>query len=641
MKTELLIASGISDLGDGKYECLNNDPQFNICANGVFEFQSGYYKIVLEGENLSNLLKGPRIYFAKEGMFNEGMSVGLYFTPLSSTRHAAYFLLPIERANIRFDPSVLPSNITIVTCQFKRISHVNWYANSIIKILKAEHPTPSIALLRGRQLWSIFQSAGLKGIFSKIRSVSERIDGQRYARSEVSPSFDVDKNWAHRNTRLNRVGANYAPSVIEALSIDGLAPLYAIHNKFEHSNKQLTSGNESNPLKVVFINYGTFNCNSGGHIAHFANELALAGHTVAVCAEGDPATVADFGIPRFKCIEFASVIRNPSRLLDFGSQEISIDQTIIHAWTPREKVRELVESVLSKLLCKYIVHLEDNEDVITASALGIEYKNLFKYPSSFFDDLPKHLSHPIFFRHFLQNSNGVTVIVNRLAEFIPASVPFHILEPGVHAEQFSSELNSIERFELRNYLGVNNDASLLLYPGNMHAANQREVFSLYTAMEILARRGHDVYLIRTGENFAGGLDLSFAHVKSRVIELGFVSRAKLNQLIKISDIFVQPGKSDMFNDYRFPSKIPDFLAAKKPTILPKANIGLRMRHRKDAMLLDRGDGQDIADQVEAVLTERALHDRLGANAKIFAINELNWAENTRKLIAFYHGVLQS
>ena len=48
--------------------------------------------------------------------------------------------------------------------------------------------------------------------------------------------------------------------------------------------------------------------------------------------------------------------------------------TLIHAWTPRENVRELTEELAARYGCPYFVHLEDNEDLITAERLGISYK---------------------------------------------------------------------------------------------------------------------------------------------------------------------------------------------------------------------------------------------------------------------------
>ena len=52
------------------------------------------------------------------------------------------------------------------------------------------------------------------------------------------------------------------------------------------------------------------------------------------------------------------------------------------------------------------------------------------------------------------------------------------------------------------------------------------------------------------------------------------------QLLVAADILVQPdGSPGPFNDYRFPSKLPDFFASGRPVVLPKTNIGLYLSER--------------------------------------------------------------
>ena len=41
-------------------------------------------------------------------------------------------------------------------------------------------------------------------------------------------------------------------------------------------------------MKIVFVSYGRFDSNSGGHMAGFANRMVERGHRVAVFADGDP-----------------------------------------------------------------------------------------------------------------------------------------------------------------------------------------------------------------------------------------------------------------------------------------------------------------------------------------------------------------
>jgi glycosyltransferase involved in cell wall biosynthesis len=391
------------------------------------------------------------------------------------------------------------------------------------------------------------------------------------------------------------------------------------------------------PIRVIFVGYGVFNSNSGGHIANFANGVARSGHVAVVCADGDPESVHDFVDSQFFAFTNETIELDPRSVLTCGGDSIGLERTILHAWTPREKVRLLVEHLRAEGIRNYFVHLEDNEDVVAAANLGVTAAELRRLPPERFPNpYPLTLSHPERYRHFLAGATGVTAIVSTLGEFVPPGVPIHVLEPGVDAERFCGSLPSARADELRAELGIAPDEAICVYHGNMHAANQREIFSLYTAFLILARRGRRVRLIRTGKDFTEGLDLSYADLKTgRVVELGFLDHARLLEILKLADFFIQPGASNAFNDYRFPSKLPEFLALGRPVILPASNIGLRMRDGVDALLLHRGDGVEIADQVGRILDDPNLRAQLGANARRFALAELDWGRNCASLLEFY------
>src|SRR5204862_225629 len=78
----------------------------------------------------------------------------------------------------------------------------------------------------------------------------------------------------------------------------------------------------------------------------------------AVGGPGDPATIGLIGAPRFQALDFRDARKGALRFPDGGPP------SLVHAWTPREGVRELTEEVGSRYGCPYVVHLEDNEDVL-------------------------------------------------------------------------------------------------------------------------------------------------------------------------------------------------------------------------------------------------------------------------------------
>src|SRR5262245_34876524 len=110
-------------------------------------------------------------------------------------------------------------------------------------------------------------------------------------------------------------------------------------------------------MNVVFVNYHDFTSNSAVHIFNIANELVGSGHGCAVAVPGDPATIGVLGTPDFQVLGFRDARKGALRFADGGPP------SLVHAWTPRELVRELTEELVSRHGCPYVVHLEDNEDV--------------------------------------------------------------------------------------------------------------------------------------------------------------------------------------------------------------------------------------------------------------------------------------
>ena len=119
-----------------------------------------------------------------------------------------------------------------------------------------------------------------------------------------------------------------------------------------------------------------------------------------------------------------------------------------------------------------------------------------------------------------------------------------------------------------------------------------------------------------------------------------MQRSWLVEILKLADFFVQPGGPDAFNDYRLPSKLPEFLATGRPVVLPRANIGLRMQDGVNALLMQRGDAAEITQCVEKLVTNSELAERLGRVGRGFAIEHFNWPRSTEQLEGFYRDVLK-
>ena len=98
---------------------------------------------------------------------------------------------------------------------------------------------------------------------------------------------------------------------------------------------------------------------------------------------------------------------------------------------------------------------------------------------------------------------------------------------------------------------------------------------------------------------------------------------------------MQPGGPDEFNDYRFPSKLPEFFALGRPVVLPRTNLGTLVRHGTDAYVLDRADATGIAAAVRELRTDRGLAEKLGRGAVAFADRHFSWRRSAEALANFH------
>ena len=372
--------------------------------------------------------------------------------------------------------------------------------------------------------------------------------------------------------------------------------------------------------KVLLVSYGPFDCNSGGHIAGFASELARHGLAVGVCGRGPVSGAYAFGPPDFEFFTLEDFAADPEAVAGFDGKLEPAATTMI-CWTPRKASRRPVMRGSSKLGVPYLVHFEDNEDHLSELRFAAD-------AAAAAEDLAER-------RQLIAGAIGATFIEQKLAETLPPGLPSLLLEPGVDLELFGRPLPPHRRASLLRALGVPFDAAVIVYPGNIHRANAAEMAELYRAIKLVRDRGRPLVLVKTGKDDADvaaepGPDPSGAGV----IAVGQLERPFLIDLLKCADLFVQPGGPGPFNDYRLPSKLPEFMAIGRPVILPVTNVGLRLRHGEDALLLQTGSAAEIAGHIEAILADPALAAHLAANAQAFARRTWRWDVQGRKLAQF-------
>ena len=375
---------------------------------------------------------------------------------------------------------------------------------------------------------------------------------------------------------------------------------------------------------ILFVLYHDFSANSAVHVHNFANQLAAVGHSTAVAIPEDADRGAGLGEQNYTVHRFDQVDSEWPRVFPNG-----LAPDIVHAWTPRENVRLFCEKLAGFCSYSLFVHLEDNEELILEVFLGTPFDKLARTP---FPEIPGNLSHPRHYRTFIASANGVTMIMDRLEQFVPAHIPKLVLWPGATDQLFCPRPRNPQLLE---QFGIPNGTVIFCYTGNVHWANARDVRSLYLAAAILDREGTPARLIRTGRDFCSylGPDEEWAYQVS--IELGHVAYHEIPTLLSLADVLIQPGTNNSFNEFRLPGKLPEFFAMGRPVILPRTNVGRFVRHGEDAWVLDKVDALGIVNAVLELRANRALSEHLAAGALTFARQYFDWKTNTGALLEFY------
>jgi glycosyltransferase involved in cell wall biosynthesis len=379
------------------------------------------------------------------------------------------------------------------------------------------------------------------------------------------------------------------------------------------------------PLNILFVLYGSFVSNSAHHVAALANELAAAGHACIATVPGDLATFDRLPAPRFTGLLHADAARGVTFPDGRGPD-------VIHAWTTRENVRLLATRLRDRHGARLVVHLEDNEQHLLATTLGIDAAELAALPEGELDRrVPADLSHPVRSRAFLASADGVTVIVDSLREFVPAGRPCLTLPPAADARYFYPRPVPPE---FRAVFQRQPDELVVFYHGNVHASNAAEMCELYAAIAQLNAAGTAVTLLRAGRDAVDFLGDLAPAVAPFVINLGELRHHHQPAFMALADVFVQPGWDDAFNRYRLPSKLPEFFALGRPVVLPRTNLGHALRHDVDAWVLDRADAAGIATALAMLGRDSVLRRRLGEGAAAFARAHFSWRRSAAALASF-------
>jgi len=384
-------------------------------------------------------------------------------------------------------------------------------------------------------------------------------------------------------------------------------------------------------VNIVFVSHCDFTGNSALHVYAIACEVHRRGRSPLIAVPDHAESVDDVGRPPFPVLTFAEVLAGDLRFPNGRGPDL------VYAFTPRELVRELTVELVRKHGCRYIVHLEDDDEVVLSAELGgVDVAALRRLPLPELDRIIRpRQAHPLRAARFLEQAAGVTVLLVRLLELVPPGPPAAVVRAGFDEAVLAPRR---PRDEVRADLGLETHDFVIGYTGNIHSVNVEEMRSLYAAVAQLRRDGQRVVLVKTGWGSPVAAAFGFPALGAGLRDLGWVPRGSVPEILAAADALVQPGGPGPFNDFRFPSKLPEYLASGRPVVLPRTNVGLELRDGQEALLLERGDATEIAAAITRLAADPALRAVLGEGGRAFAMRELRWSASVDRLDELLHEI---
>ena len=245
---------------------------------------------------------------------------------------------------------------------------------------------------------------------------------------------------------------------------------------------------------------------------------------------------------------------------------------------------------------------------------------------------------PLRMRQFLADAAGMTVIIDRLLEFradgVPAEVVWPAYERGaVHRRARRPRAPAPARDRGRR--------------GGARVRGQRPRLERRRDAEPLpgGRGAEPLRAAGSGSSGSAGTSSASSSRSSRpshdhVIHVPLQPRSEVPRYMRLADVLVQPGRPDAFNDYRFPSKLPEFFACGRPGRAPGDEPRPLRRRRRGLppaparrRARDRGGGRADPRRRRASRAPRS-----GA-ARGFAERTFSWQASAEKLLGLYDRAL--
>ena len=400
-------------------------------------------------------------------------------------------------------------------------------------------------------------------------------------------------------------------------------------------------------MNIIFVPYDDLSGPGVIHAYHFAWEIASMGNKVFFVMPGKIETLS--AMERKPIFDVAKIIFDgPTLAIPLAGRIMDFRPDIIHAWTPRNIPARVALEARVRTGARIIVHHEDDEDFIydcefpKSRAFRLRYalKTLsLPGPAEPFPNLWAWRN-PLITRLANSAATAFTALAPAIKKKLNGrwGKKTHLLYPGVDLERFTPRVRPAP---LRERFGLS-DKKLIIYSGSIGHYHDFDI--LLDAVAKVLKTDSRVCLLQIGR-FAG----TEAAVEDRIAKLGIrrhvilagmMDHKDIPSYLAAGDILVHPGRNNDFNRYRLPSKIPEYLAMGKPSIITNAGIGAEFKDRVEVLKTYTDDPGELAERIVEMFRDESLRATLCANARSAAERMFNLRRNAERLQAIYEDTLR-
>ena len=388
-------------------------------------------------------------------------------------------------------------------------------------------------------------------------------------------------------------------------------------------------------MRLVIVYFGPFNVNSAIQAFHFARDLTDVGWTVTLRGGGRPGS----GSARWAS-RTSSASRTATSPIVLERCRRADEPTIVLAWTPRENVRHATEDFCPPRSAPHTsIHLEDNEWYLYGEAVRRPIEQARRLTLAEQDRItPPTLIHPTRSETFMAGAAGITVITEELNEFNHAGRPHHVARPGIDSERFRPDLEPpLGRRDARDR-ARRVRARLPRHRPLRQPARDAEPLP---RVKLLQRRGRKVALGPPRRDRPRRRRPALV----RALCASGVHRARLGGLARDPRLprarrRVRPARRPPTTSTATgcPRSCPSSSPWAARSCCRTATSATTSSDGQDALLLERGDALEIAERLEQLIADRELRERLSAGARRFALEHLDWKDNSIALGRFLNRI---